>query len=221
MRSDVAIARKRAPEEGCSRRLRSREAPIRESGGTILPTTRPADLSQHDRRHRPATSPLGQGAPSDGQPASSRPTPGRGVRLVRGRGLRLRGSPFATDLRRRPSCPKRAGGRSCENGLASRLDHRSRRAEARHRQRPTPDGSPWEGPPPSADSPHPTPSLPGRVASGRGPTLSRTVRSVTRNRHHDNRAAPPRSQIPVHGFPIGAQFIDRLSTELPTGRRPS
>ena len=130
-------------------------------------------------------------------------------------------SPFATDLRRRPSGPKRAGGRSCENGLASRLDHRSRRAEARHPQRPTPDGSPWEGPPPSAASPHPTPSLPGRVASGRGPTLSRTVRSVTRNRHHDNRAAPPKSQIPVHGFPIGAQFIDRLSTELPTGRRPS
>jgi hypothetical protein len=119
VRSDVAIARKRAPEEGHSRRLRSREAPIRESGGTILPTTRPADLSQHDRRHRPATSPLGQGAPSDGQPASSRPIPGRGVRLVRGRGLRLRGSPCATDLRRRPSGPKRAGGRSYENGLAS------------------------------------------------------------------------------------------------------
>ena len=109
MRSDVAIARKRAPEEGCSRRLRSREAPIRENGGTILPTTRPADLSQHDRRHRPATSPLGQGAPSDGQPASSRPTPGRGVRLVQGRGLRLGvrpARPTCVGARAAPSAPE-------------------------------------------------------------------------------------------------------------------
>ena len=109
MRSDVAIARKRAPEEGHSRRLRSREAPIRESGGTILPTTRPADLSQHDRRHRPATSPLGQGAPSDGRPASSRPTPDRGVRPVQGRHLRLRGSPAqptCVGARAAPSAPE-------------------------------------------------------------------------------------------------------------------
>ena len=75
VRSDVAIPRMRAPEEGRSRRLRSREAPIRENGGTFLPTTRPDDLSQHDRRHRLATSPLGQGAPSNRTPASSRPTP--------------------------------------------------------------------------------------------------------------------------------------------------
>ena len=61
----------------------------------------------------------------------------------------------------------------------------------------------------------------GRAASGRGPTLPRTVRSVTRIRHQDNRVARPRSQIPVHGFPIRAQFIDRLSTELPTGQCPS
>ena len=221
MRSDVAIARKRAPEEGCSRRLRSREAPIRENGGTILPTTRPADLSQHDRRHRPATSPLGQGAPSDGQPASSRPTPGRGVRLVRGRGLRLRDSPCATDLRRRPSGPKRAGGRSCENGLASRLEHRIRRAEAQHpsdRRRTARPGKGRHRP----QTRHTRRIIPaGRAASGRGPTLPRTVRSVTRIRHQDNRVARPRSQIPVHGFPIRAQFIDRLSTELPTGQCPS
>lgn len=61
----------------------------------------------------------------------------------------------------------------------------------------------------------------GRAASGRGPTLPRTVRSVTRIRHQDNRVARPGSQIPVHEFPIRAQFIDRLSTELPTGQCPS
>jgi hypothetical protein len=219
VRSDVAIIRKRAPEEGRSRRLRSREAPIRESGGTILPTTRPADLSQHDRRHRPATSPLGQGAPSDGRPASSRPTPDRGVRPVQGRHLRLRGSPAqptCVDARAAPSAPE-AG--LHENGLASRLDHQDHCDRAQRSQRPTPDGSPWEGSRPPADSRHPTPSLRGRAASGRGPTLSRTVRSLTRIRHWDNRAAGAASQILVHGFRLGPHFIGHLSTELPTGGR--
>ena len=155
MRSDVAIARKRAPEEGCSRRLRSRKAPMRENGGTILPTTRPADLSQHDRRHRPATSPLGQGAPSDGRPASSRPTSGRGVRPVQGRGLRLRvSSPAPTRVGARvfPSAPE-AGLMRTAWPPVSTTDRPHRSAAS---QQPTPDGSPWEGPPPSADSPHPT-----------------------------------------------------------------
>ena len=127
VRSDVAIPRMRAPEEGRSRRLRSREAPIRESGGTFLPTTRPDDLSQHDRRHRLATSPLGQGAPSNRTPASSRPTPGRGVRTILGRRRRLRGLPGRTDGGRpdeRPQAHRKAG--LNENGLASHLDHRSR-----------------------------------------------------------------------------------------------
>ena len=220
MRSDVAIARNRAPEEGHSRRLRSREAPIRGNGGTILPTTRPADLSQHDRRHRPATSPLGQGAPSDGQPASSRPPPGRGVRPVRGRGLRLRVPSRAPDLRRRPSVPKRTGGRSYEKGLASRLDHRRRRAEARQPSNRRRTDRPGKGRHRPQTRHTRRISLRGRAASGRGPTLPRTVRSVTRIRHQDNRLPSPGSQIPVHGFPIRAQFIDRLSPELPTGRRP-
>ena len=130
-------------------------------------------------------------------------------------------SPFATDLRRRPSGPKRAGGRSCEIGLASRLDHRIRRAEAQHpsdRRRTARPGKGRHRP----QTRHTRRIIPaGRTASGRGPTLPRTVRSVTRIRHQDNRVARPRSQIPVHGFPIRAQFIDRLSTELPTGQCPS
>jgi hypothetical protein len=219
VRSDVAIIRKRAPEEGRSRRLRSREAPIRERGGTILPTTRPADLSQHDRRHRPATSPLGQGAPSDGPPANSRPTPGGNAKPVQGRAPRLRGTsgPTCVGARAAPSVPE-AG--LDESGLASRLDHRGRRDEAQRAQRPTPNGSPWEGPRPPADSRHPTPSLRGRAASGRGPTLSRTVRSLTRIRHQDNRAPGPGLQILVHGFRVGPHFIGHLSTELPTSGRP-
>jgi len=55
-------------------------------------------------------------------------------------------------------------------GLPSRLPDRPRRSAAS--QQPTPDGSPWEGPPPPADSPQPTPSLPGRGCIGARPDAS-------------------------------------------------
>ena len=170
MRSDVAIPRNCAPEEGRSRRLRSREAPIRENGGTFLPTTRPDDLSQHDRRHRLATSPLGQGAPSDRIPASSRPTPGRGVRTVLRQRQHLRGCPAGpTEVgpAEGPHAHRKAG--LFENGLASHLDHRSRRHRNAQLQRPTPDSPPWEGPRPPADPRHPTLTLLGRARIGARP----------------------------------------------------
>ena len=78
--------------------------------------------------------------------------------------------PTCVGARAAPSAPE-AG--PIENGLASRLDHQDRRDGAQRAQRPTPDGSPWEGPRPPADSRDPTASLRGRAASGRGPTLSR------------------------------------------------
>ena len=126
--------------------------------------------------------------------------------------------PTCVGARAAPSAPE-AG--PIENGLASRLDHRIRRAEAQHpsdRRRTARPGKGRHRP----QTRHTRRIIPaGRAASGRGPTLPRTVRSVTRIRHQDNRVARPRSQIPVHGFPIRAQFIDRLSTELPTGQCPS
>ena len=166
MRSDVAIPRKRAPEVGRSRRLRSREAPIRENGGTFLPTTRPDDLSQHDRRHRPATSPLGQGAPSDRIPASSRPTPGRGVRTVLWDGADACGVCPAGPTEVGPANdPKRTGRQVLLRTAWPPISiTEASRTEVRQRQRPTPDSPPWEEPQPSADPRHPTPSLLGRAA---------------------------------------------------------
>ena len=213
--SASAPRRRGAPDAFGAARLLYEKAAGRSCRRHARPT-----FSQHDRRHRPATSPLGQGAPSDGPPANSRPTPGRNARPVQGRacayGIRP-AQPTCIGARAAPSVPE-AG--LHESGLASRLDHRGRRDEAQRAQRPTPDGSPWEGPRPPADLRHPTPSLRGKAASGRGPTLSRTVRSLTRIRHQDNRAPGPELQILVHGFPVGPHFIGHLSTELPTGGRP-
>ena len=221
MRSDVAIPRKRAPEEGRSRRLRSREAPIRENGGTFLPTTRPDDLSQHDRRHRLATSPLGQGAPSDRIPASSRPTPGRGIRTALWDGADACGVCPAGPTEVGPTNdPKRTGRQVLMRTAWPPISITGAgRTEMRQLQRPTPDSPPWEEPRPPADPRHRRYPCWAGLGSGRGPTLSRTGGIVTRIRHRNNRSAGIMSQILVHGFPNSAQFIGRLSTELSTKPR--
>ena len=194
MRSDVAIPRKRAPEEGRSRRLRSREAPIRENGGTFLPTTRPDDLSQHDRRHRPATSPLGQGAPSDRIPAFSRPTPGRSVLAILGQRRHLRGA--RPDRRRSapPENPMRTGGQVLLRTAWPPISITGAgRTEMRQLQRPTPDSPPWEGPRPPADPRHPTLSLLGRAAIGARPDALAYWRNSDPN---------PSSQQPVCRYSV-------------------
>ena len=191
MRSDVAIPRKRAPEEGRSRRLRSREAPIRENGGTFLPTTRPDDLSQHDRRHRLATSPLGQGAPSNRTPASSRPTP-RPQRTSRPATAPTPAGFTWPDRRRSapPENPMRTGGQVLLRTAWPPISITGAgRTEMRQLQRPTPDSPPWEEPRPPADPRHRRYPCWAGLRSGRGPTLSRTGGIVTRIRHRNNRSA--------------------------------
>ena len=128
MRSDVAIPRNCAPEEGRSRRLRSREAPIRENGGTFLPTTRPDDLSQHDRRHRLQRAPSDKGLRPTGclpplnrpPAAASGPSCDSANTCGVARPDRRRSAPPKD-----PNAHRKAG--LFENGLASHLDHRSRR----------------------------------------------------------------------------------------------
>ena len=196
---------------GAPRRLRSRKAPIRENGGTFLPTTRPDDLDSPTGASACLEPPSDKGAPSDRTPAFLDRPPGRGA-PVRGRAA-PRGSRHdrRRSARQGPQAHRKAG--LDENGLASHLDHPG------HPRRSAADpaidaGQPALGRAATARglaTPDATPL--GGAASGRGPTLSRTDGILTRIRHHNNRPAAPASQIPVHGFPNDAQFIGRLSTE--------
>ena len=219
--------------------VRCRHHPQARPGGGALPTpSEPRGSYTRKRRDDPADD-------APGRPFTARPASPSCNEPPRTRGpVRRATCLFSTDPRpQRQARPRTA---PAPTGFAGAADLRRRleRPQARRRQvfmrtawppvsttgatateaqrsqRPTPDGSPWEGPRPPADSRHPTPSLRGRAASGRGPTLSRTVRSLTRIRHQDNRAAGPGSQILVHGFRLGPHFIGHLSTELPTGGRP-
>ena len=198
MRSDVAIAPQARPGGGAlPTPSEPRGSYTRKAAGRSCRRRARPDLSHHDRRRCPATSPLGQGAPPDEAACLSldRP-PAAASGPSEGRGLRIAGAASdATDAsapERPPSAPE-AG--LDENDLAFRLDDRSGRAEAAASQA-TDAGRLALGRAAAARRTRHTrrSSLQGRAASGRGPTLSRTVRSVTRVPSSDNRAAARRNR---------------------------
>ena len=205
--------------------VRCRHRPQARPGGGALPTpSEPRGSYTRKRRDDPADD-------APGRPFTARPASPPCNEPPRTRGpVRRATCLFSTDPRpRRQARPRTA---PAPTGFArrDRLASTAERPQARRRQvfmrtawppvsttedrrdeaqRPS-DRRRTARPGKGRDRPqtraHPTPSLRGRAASGRGPTLSRTVRSLTRIRHRDNRAAGPASQIPVHGFRIGRTF---------------
>jgi hypothetical protein len=138
---------------GAPRRLRSREAPIRENGGTFLPTTRPDDLDSPTGATACHEPPSDKGAPSDRTPAFPDRSPGRGVSARPRTGPAPQGWPGMTDGGRPAKHPKRTGRQVLMRTAWPPISiTRATRAETRRTQRPTPDSPPWEGPQPSADS---------------------------------------------------------------------
>jgi hypothetical protein len=182
VRSDVAIPRSAPRRRGAPDAFGAAKLLYEKTAGCSCLRRARTVLSQHDRRHRLAAGSLGQGAPSNEPPAPSRPTPGRDIRLPpegEGQRPRIHFGPRLTPAPEQTQAHRRAGLR--ENGLASRLEDRIRRAEAR--------------PTLAFDAEQ---STLGRVATirgfatldaipagqglhrGRGPTLPRTGKTLTR-----------------------------------------
>jgi len=136
---------------GAPRRLRSRKAPIRENGGTFLPTTRPDDLDSPTGATALPRAPLGQGGSVRQDACLSRPTPGRAARPSEdGPAPWVARHDRRRSARQGPQAHRKAG--LMRKAWPPISITRDARAETRRTQRPTPDSSPWEGPQPPADT---------------------------------------------------------------------
>jgi hypothetical protein len=211
----------RAPEEGRSRRLRSREAPVREGGGTFLPTTRPDDLSQPDRRPRLQRASWDEAPRPTGRLPPLRRPPAAPTGAAQGAAPASKEPLGATAFRRpadRPSSRRKAS--AGESGLASRLDDHPRRAEARPAAAIDTGRSALGRAATARGLAHPRLSPQGRVGSDSGPTHSRSAASLTPNGHLNNHAEGRGLQISVHRFPGNAQTIQPYPQIYPQGAGP-
>jgi hypothetical protein len=173
--------------------VRCRHRPQARPGGGALPTpSEPRGSYTRKRRDDPADD-------APGRPFTARPASPPCNEPPRTRGpVRRATCLFSTDPRPRPQArprtrpaptgvalrdrlasaaerPKRTGGRSCENGLASRLDHRICCAEAQHPSNRRRTARPGKGHHrPQTRHTRRRPCQAG-LQSGRGPTLPRTV----------------------------------------------
>jgi hypothetical protein len=210
--------RMRATARQRSRRLRSRKAPGRKSGGTFLPTVRQAGPSHRGRRSRLRKQLPRTGSHVQQRACSPRPASGRNTRLPEG-------WPALSGQRTRPDEPAQ-----CSMPLSARRQVLMRRTwpsvsltamRRRFCLRPleaTDAGQPALGRAATARE-RASPPLGARGAGPgrkRGPTLSRTDASVSRVFDRDNHAGVIESKNPVSKFSGRTQKPACLSTEPPT-----
>jgi hypothetical protein len=212
--------RMRNPGTGRSRRLRSRKAPARKSGGAFLPTARQTGPSHRDRRRSPDSGSLRIGSlaqrkacqfPTDLRPQHQlRPKAEHRHRRAHHnawRGASVMPRPLdrkASLERERPGLPPRRPGRV-----------RQSRTNPNHRRR-----TACPGKDATAREPAPLRFTPARQgqAGRRGPTLSRTARKVDPSRRSGQSHREGGEQNSVNKSTGRAHFIVPLSTERPTRR---
>ena len=219
---DVAIRRMRNPRTGCSRRLRSRKAPVRKSGGAFLPTARQTGPSHHDRRRS-----LDSGAPRTGSLAQRKaclfPTDLRLQYQLRPKAehRHRRGPP-----QRMARCQRNAAtpwtGRQVfnENDLAFPLDDRGEYGKPHQPKPSTPDDLPWEGRQLPANARHSDLSLRGRAKPEDAARRFRVLQGrLILVGVRDNRVEAGGEQNSVNKSTGRTHFIVPLSTERPTRAR--
>lgn len=186
-----------------SRRLRSRKAPARKSGGAFLPTARQAGPSHRDRRRCHGNRVPRTGTFARRRACRSRPTSGRNTHPARRRGLGI-AEAFHDAWRGASAMPRPPWtGRQVfmRTTRPSTPTTEASTAEPRRPKPSAPDDPPWEGLKPPANTHHPNSPLQGRLEAGNAARRFRVLKGrVSRVCDRNNRGQGSRMKNPVSSF---------------------